>query len=46
MLQQRDAVTTVEDVALSCGFADVRRFALDYGSAFGEHPSQTLGRGG
>lgn len=46
MLQQPDAVTTVENVALSCGFVDVGRFAEDYGRAFGEHPSQTLDRGG
>jgi len=46
MLQRPDAMTTVENVALSCGFADVRRFAEDYRLAFGEHPSQTLDRGG
>ncbi len=45
LLQRPDAATTVENVALSCGFVDFRRFARDYRLAFGEHPSQTLDRG-
>jgi AraC-like DNA-binding protein len=45
-LRQPEAATTVATVALSCGFADVRRFVEDYGAAFGEHPSQTLDRNG
>ena len=46
LLARPDAATTVETVALSCGFADVRRFAELYGLAFGEHPSRTLERNG
>jgi AraC-like DNA-binding protein len=46
LLARPDAATTVQTVALSCGFADVRRFAQLYELAFGEHPSRTHERGG
>ncbi len=46
LLARPDAATTVENVALSCGFAGVARFAELYLLAFGEHPSLTLERAG
>jgi AraC-like DNA-binding protein len=36
------ARTTVTDVALSCGFLHLSRFAHYYRAAFNEHPSDTL----
>jgi len=45
LLQRPDAATSVADVAATCGFGDVGQFADDYVQSFGEHPSQTLGRG-
>ena len=38
LLASPDTATTVETVALRCGFADVRRFATLYELAFGEPP--------
>jgi len=46
LLASPDAATTVQTVALRCGFADVRRFAALYELAFGEHPSRMLERDG
>jgi transcriptional regulator GlxA family with amidase domain len=46
LLQRSDAATTVENVAMSCGFADVGHFAEAFIGAFGKHPSRTLGGGG
>jgi AraC-like DNA-binding protein len=46
LLASPDAATTVQTVALRCGFADVRRFAALYELAFGEDPSRTLERDG
>lgn len=43
-LRYPDGATTVETVAFSCGFADLRRFVDDYLETFGEHPAQTLDR--
>ena len=36
------ARTTVTEVALSCGFLHLSRFAQYYRAAFNEHPSETL----
>jgi transcriptional regulator GlxA family with amidase domain len=41
-LSNPSALTTVTDVALSCGFLHLSRFAKYYRSAFNEHPSETL----
>jgi len=41
-LANPSAQTTVVDVALSCGFLHLSRFAQYYRTAFNEHPSQTL----
>jgi AraC-like DNA-binding protein len=44
MLAAPDAETTVTLVAFACGFGNLGHFARDYRQAFGERPSQTLGR--
>lgn len=41
-LSNPDARTNVTDVALSCGFLHLSRFAQYYRAAFNEHPSETL----
>lgn len=41
-LSNPSARTTVTDVALSCGFLHLPRFAQYYRAAFDEHPSETL----
>lgn len=41
-LSNPGAKTTVADVALSCGFLHLSRFAQYYRAAFDEHPSETL----
>jgi AraC-like DNA-binding protein len=41
-LSHPSAQTTVADVALSCGFLHLPRFAQYYRAAFDEHPSETL----
>lgn len=41
-LLQPDVRTTVSEVALSCGFLHLPRFAHDYRVAFNELPSETL----
>jgi AraC-like DNA-binding protein len=43
-LSNAGAQTTVTDVALSCGFLHLSRFAQYYRAAFNEHPSETLRR--
>jgi transcriptional regulator GlxA family with amidase domain len=43
-LSRPGAQTTVTDVALSCGFLHLSRFAQYYRAAFSEHPSETLRR--
>ncbi len=44
LFSQPNTATSVTGVALECGFANLGRFAHDYGSMFGELPSQTLNR--
>lgn len=44
MLDRANAPTTVADVALTCGFADLGRFSKEYRRSFGERPSETLRR--
>ena len=44
LLQRPDVATTVTDVALACGFADLGRFSKDYSKRFHERPSDTLRR--
>ena len=44
MLKSADAMTTVTDVAFTCGFSDLGNFSKDYRRAFGEIPSQALNR--
>jgi AraC-like DNA-binding protein len=44
MLAAPDAETSVTSVAFVCGFGNLGHFARDYRHAFGERPSQTLGR--
>jgi AraC-like DNA-binding protein len=41
-LSNPGARTTVADVALSCGFLHLSRFAQYYRAAFNEHPGETL----
>ncbi len=43
--QDVDRPASVTEVALSCGFAHLSRFARDYFTRYGEHPSTTLRRG-
>ncbi len=45
LLLRPDDATTIAGIASTCGFADVRRFEIDYLRAFGEPPCATLGRG-
>ncbi len=42
LLRSSQAPTTVAEVAATCGFADVHRFAHDYFCEFGERPVHTL----
>jgi AraC-like DNA-binding protein len=44
MLRGGGANATVTDIAFACGFQNLGHFATDYRQAFGETPSQTLGR--
>jgi AraC-like DNA-binding protein len=44
MLMRANAGTTVTAVALACCFLNVGHFAREYRAAFGELPSETLGR--
>ena len=46
MLLAAAAGTTVAKVAFACGFGNLGNFAKDYRDAFGELPSQTLGKHG
>ena len=39
-----DERTTVAGTAFNCGFSNLGHFAKDYRDAFGELPSETLGR--
>lgn len=45
LLQRPQPATTVAEVAATCGFCDLVRFANDYMQAFSEQPWQTLSRG-
>lgn len=45
LLRRPDAATSVAEVAVTCGFADLDRFDRDYARAFSELPSATLSRG-
>jgi AraC-like DNA-binding protein len=44
LLTSYPEITTVTAVALDCGFLHLGRFAASYREAFGESPSETLGR--
>ena len=44
MLSTPDKETSVTAVAFVCGFGNLGHFARDYREAFGERPSETLGR--
>jgi AraC-like DNA-binding protein len=44
MLRNGAANATVTDIAFACGFQNLGHFACDYRQAFGETPSQSLGR--
>lgn len=44
MLRSGAANATVTDIAFACGFQNLGHFASDYRQAFGETPSQSLGR--
>jgi AraC-like DNA-binding protein len=44
LLQHPFEITTVTNVALTCGFSNLGHFANDYRNAFGESPSTTLRR--
>jgi len=44
MLEMAGPSTTVKEIALACGFADLDRFNTDYQMAFGELPSATRNR--
>lgn len=41
---RRDGAGTVADIAMSCGFGHLGRFAQAYAERFGEHPSDTRAR--
>ena len=44
MLQDREAMRSVTEVAFACGFADLGRFSRDFAKAFGERPSSVRQR--
>jgi transcriptional regulator GlxA family with amidase domain len=44
LLAADGAIAKVTDIAMSFGFAELGRFAVEYKKAFGESPSQTLYR--
>jgi AraC-like DNA-binding protein len=44
LLASSPEITTVQAIALDCGFFHMGRFAAAYREAFGEAPSKTLGR--
>jgi AraC-like DNA-binding protein len=44
-LQRPDAVTTIANIAATCGFAGIDSFSSIYRRTFGELPSETLSRG-
>ena len=44
MLESPHAATTVTEVAFTCGFGDLGRFAKEFQRCFGELPSQLLAR--
>lgn len=44
LLSADGAIAKVTDIAMSFGFAELGRFAVEYKKAFGESPSQTLYR--
>ena len=44
LLAAKTGVTTVTEVAVDHGFFQLGRFSADYRNAFGELPSETLGR--
>ncbi|MDY0872091.1 helix-turn-helix transcriptional regulator [Dongia rigui] len=44
MLEHPQPATTVSEVAFSCGFGDLGRFAKDFHRAFGLRPSELLAR--
>ena len=45
LLSAHAAPETVTAVAMRFGFRELGRFAADYRAAFGESPSETIGRG-
>ncbi len=44
VLQRRECETAISEIALSCGFTHLGRFATEYKRAFGESPSATRQR--
>ena len=44
LLASRPEITTVQAIAMDCGFLHMGRFAAAYREAFGEPPSRTLAR--
>jgi len=44
MLQDPDRTATVTSVAFDCGYNDLAHFSRDFAAAYGERPSDVLGR--